>query len=105
MRSNDIWLGLPYDMAFFTVILQIVAKATGLTVGRYYHTVGDLHLYERHWRKPVKDGYIYSEFTRTLPEWDYTLETKESIQDMLDGKEPKNPVLRKLWVMNHADKE
>lgn len=53
MRSNDVWLGLPYDMAFFTYLLQVVSFETGIPAGLYYHTVGDLHLYERHWDRPV----------------------------------------------------
>lgn len=97
MRSNDIWLGLPYDMGFFTVLLQIVAKATGLRVGLYYHTVGDLHLYERHWNKKVMYSADYDLDERG---WDYTEGGKEEIESILNGAEPKNTLLRALKEVN-----
>ncbi len=49
MRSNDAWLGLPYDIFTFTRIQAYVAAALGVEVGRYTHTAGSLHLYERDW--------------------------------------------------------
>lgn len=97
MRSNDIWLGLPYDMGFFTVLLQIVAKEVGLPVGVYYHTVGDLHLYERHWDKNVEYSADYDFDERG---WDYTDGGKEEIEAILNGAEPKNTLLRALWEVN-----
>ena len=97
MRSNDIWLGLPYDMGFFTVLLQIVSKETGLPVGLYYHTVGDLHLYERHWDKNVKYSADYDFDERG---WDYTEGGKEEIETILNGEAPKNTLLRALWEVN-----
>lgn len=47
MRSNDAWLGLPYDMFQFTQLQWTVARMLGVAVGRYYHTAWSLHLYER----------------------------------------------------------
>lgn len=47
MRSQDIWLGLPYDVWCFTCIQQLVAEALGLEVGWYHHNVMSLHVYER----------------------------------------------------------
>ncbi len=97
MRSNDIWLGLPYDMGFFTVLLQIVAKEVGLPVGVYYHTVGDLHLYERHWDKNVEYSADYDFDERG---WDYTNGGKEEIEAILNGAEPKNTLLKALREVN-----
>lgn len=101
MRSNDIWLGLPYDMAFFTVLLQIVCNETGLYAGKYYHTVGDLHLYERHWDKGITCG-----FPADVEEtgWDYTMETLESFERALSGEMPDNLLLRQLWGINRENK-
>jgi thymidylate synthase len=95
MRSNDIWLGLPYDMAFFCVLLQIVSKETGLETGMYYHTVGDLHLYEKHWGKHV----VVTE-EEEFGGWDYTLETEESLNRILEGEKPIAPLLKRLWEVN-----
>lgn len=103
MRSNDIWLGLPYDMAFFMVLLQIVCEKTGLYAGTYYHTVGDFHLYEKHWDRPV----ALDANDTCLDEksgWDYTMETQESIEKILKGEEPDSYVLKGLWKMNNAHK-
>ena len=47
MRSNDLWLGLPYDIFCFTTLQHFIAKALGVTIGWYQHQPGSLHLYER----------------------------------------------------------
>lgn len=54
MRSNDVWLGLPYDVAFFTLVQEIVymsllRKMPGLELGSYFHNAGSLHAYEQNW--------------------------------------------------------
>jgi thymidylate synthase len=54
MRSNDIWLGFPYDIAFFTLVQEIVFMAlkhyfTNLRLGSYFHNVTSMHAYERDW--------------------------------------------------------
>lgn len=51
MRSNDVWLGLPYDVHNFTCILIFVAQHLGLLVGTYTHVDGSLHAYERDFDK------------------------------------------------------
>ncbi len=45
MRSNDLWLGMPYDFTQFAIWQASVAQALGARVGRYIHQVGSLHLY------------------------------------------------------------
>lgn len=47
MRSNDLWLGLPYDVFCFTSIQKLVAWSLGLEAGSYTHFVGSMHAYER----------------------------------------------------------
>lgn len=47
MRSNDAWLGLPYDIFFFTMLQERLATELGLGLGSYHHYVGSLHLYDR----------------------------------------------------------
>lgn len=46
MRSNDVWLGLPYDLFTMTQIQRSIALALGVDVGEYVHHVGSLHIYE-----------------------------------------------------------
>lgn len=52
MRSNDVWLGLPYDVAFFTTVHEIAyVKLLGtypwLGLGTYIHNAVSLHVYDR----------------------------------------------------------
>jgi thymidylate synthase len=47
MRSNDAWLGFPYDIVQFTTLQKTVAKYLKLPAGRYTHMVNSFHLYER----------------------------------------------------------
>lgn len=47
MRSNDVWLGLPYDMFQFTQLQLTVASCLALDPGPYTHSAWSLHLYER----------------------------------------------------------
>lgn len=51
MRSQDAWWGFIYDTGEFQWFQEIVAGWLGLEVGRYYHFVGSLHLYERNWEQ------------------------------------------------------
>lgn len=46
MRSNDAWLGLPYDMFQFTQLQHTVRRVLGLNHGTYTHTAWSMHLYE-----------------------------------------------------------
>ncbi len=48
MRSNDAWLGLPYDMFQFTQLQCSVANSLGAGLGWYRHTAMSLHLYSEH---------------------------------------------------------
>jgi thymidylate synthase len=46
MRSNDVWLGWPYDVVMFTVLQEAMATDLGLEPGQYTHVDGSLHLYD-----------------------------------------------------------
>lgn len=47
MRSNDIWMGFPYDVFQFTNMQILMSMELGLEIGTYTHIAGSLHLYER----------------------------------------------------------
>lgn len=51
MRSNDIWLGLPFDLFAFTSLQIKMAMELGVGVGDYTHVAGSLHLYEKDVKK------------------------------------------------------
>jgi thymidylate synthase len=46
MRSNDVFLGVPYDVFNFTMLHELMALDVGVELGRYVHFAGSLHLYE-----------------------------------------------------------
>lgn len=47
MRSNDVFLGLPYDLVQFGALQGAIAKALDIEMGWYSHNVGSLHMYLR----------------------------------------------------------
>jgi len=47
-RSADIFIGVPFNIASYALLTQMVAHVTGLKVGEFVHTLGDAHLYLNH---------------------------------------------------------
>lgn len=64
MRSNDVILGLPYDVFFVTMLQEILSEILFVNLGKYYHFSNSMHLYSRH--KKLAVSIINSEYLETF---------------------------------------
>lgn len=92
MRSNDVLLGVPYDVASFCYLQLHLACWLGVGVGSYHHHAGSMHIYERD-RVRLND----------------ILQDNETVdfKNILIGKEKKETeqFLKEFWIREQAYRE
>ncbi|PHR71172.1 MAG: thymidylate synthase [Lutibacter sp.] len=76
-RSADIFLGVPFNIASYALLVMMIAQVCDLEYGEFVHTFGDAHIYNNH--KEQIDLQL-SRDTRTLP----TMKLNKSIKNIFD---------------------
>lgn len=78
-RSGDVFLGVPFNIASYAILLMMVAQVTNLTPHEFVHTIGDAHIYSNHFDQ------INLQLTRT-PKRLPTLKINPNVKSIYDFK-------------------
>jgi len=106
-RSADVFLGVPFNIASYSLLTAIIAKILGREPGEFVHTFGDLHIYENHKEQAVEQ---LSREPNPLPKVEFTqdfdsLETFRPEYVNLVGYEPHATIKAELTAAGGYNKK
>lgn len=94
MRSNDVWLGTPYDVAFFTELQKYIAHRVGVGYGSYTHFVVSIHVYDRNY-EDLKQVVLRQPTSRITVDIEKLNMYKEVLEKVIcESEKPKDEVIK-----------
>lgn len=84
-RSGDMFLGVPFNVASYSLLLILVANEVGLEVGDFIHSLGDYHIYANHYEAveiQLLRAKRLKEFKESRPATRITIRNGKSIFDL-----------------------
>lgn len=75
-RSADMFLGIPFNIASYSLLMHMIAHVTGYKPGTFYHSIGDAHIYNNHL------DAVKTQLERSIDFESPTLELNPNIRDI-----------------------
>jgi thymidylate synthase len=107
VRSNDMILGAPFDIAGFCFLQYVLAQRLGVKVGTYSHSISNSHIYENHYdaakeiisrtntHKPIKLSLPENSFQRAEQKDDTLL---EEVVSQIESQYEPMPAIKGLKI-------